>query len=51
MSDPLGWLITIERNDGKVLTFEQCPNDELEYAVDKALIQARADEGTFDVPK
>lgn len=36
-----GWLITIERNDSEVVIHRSVPNDDLEYAVDDALREAR----------
>lgn len=47
--DEPGWKITIERNDSKVVVSRECPADELEYAVDDALRDARTAEGLLTV--
>lgn len=39
--DPLGWSITVTRNDGKVHVSQFRPNDELEFGIDDVLSQAR----------
>lgn len=44
MSEPDGWLVTIERNDYQVVVHKRVPNDELEFAVDAALREARDQE-------
>lgn len=46
--DPLGWAITLERNDSQVVIHLTVPNDELEYGVDDALASAREAERTLD---
>ena len=42
--EPTGWIITIEREDSKVVISKSVPNDELEYGVDDALREARYQE-------
>ena len=48
--DSLGWKVTIERNDSKIVVFRSVPNDELEYAVDAALEEAREAEAKLRHP-
>lgn len=45
-ADGTWWHVTIERADEKIIIHKFVPNDELEYAVDEVLSQARMYEGT-----